>query len=195
MNHRGEVGPGNLFDAIGAQQFNVLTGLGLREHHSLLDIGCGSLRGGRLFIVYLQQGKYHGIEPNAALVQAGIDQELGQSVIDLKKPTFYHFDDFRLTTTGKQFDFILAQSIFSHAGFNLVQRTISEAASSIVKGGKFAATFFQGEGGIGKGWLGHGVTTHTLKQMVAAGRQWGFKVNALDVKHPVGQTWICYTKL
>jgi len=56
--YRAYVGPPEDYDLIAAMTFNLLTTLGLRQHHSLLDIGCGSLRIGRLLIPYLNQGKY-----------------------------------------------------------------------------------------------------------------------------------------
>lgn len=51
--YRGYVGPEAQYDLMGATQFRLLCTLGLREHHTLLDFGCGSLRAGRLFIPYL----------------------------------------------------------------------------------------------------------------------------------------------
>ena len=35
------VGPAGQWDFMGATQFRLLTALGLREHHRLLDLGCG----------------------------------------------------------------------------------------------------------------------------------------------------------
>ena len=61
--YRAYVGPPEDYDLIAAMTFNLLTTLGLRQHHSLLDIGCGSLRIGRLLIPYLNRGKYFGVEP------------------------------------------------------------------------------------------------------------------------------------
>jgi len=51
------VGPPNQYDFMGATQFRLLTTLGLREHHAVLDFGCGSLRAGRLLIPYLLEGR------------------------------------------------------------------------------------------------------------------------------------------
>ena len=63
-HYRAYVGPPEDYDLVAAMTFNLLTTLGLRQHHSLLDVGCGSLRIGRLLIPYLNRGKYFGIEPN-----------------------------------------------------------------------------------------------------------------------------------
>jgi hypothetical protein len=70
---RAYVGPPRQFDFMGATQFRLLTTLGLREHHSVLDFGCGSLRAGRLLIPYLLPGRYYGLEPNRWLIEDGIN--------------------------------------------------------------------------------------------------------------------------
>jgi cyclopropane fatty-acyl-phospholipid synthase-like methyltransferase len=48
---RAYVGPPEDYDLIAAMTFNLLTTLGLRQHHSLLDVGCGSLHIGRYVTV------------------------------------------------------------------------------------------------------------------------------------------------
>lgn len=202
--HRSEVGPGGMYDVIGAQQFCIVFGLGLREHHKLLDFGCGSLRGGRLFIAYLLPGNYYGVEPQEWLVQKGIEEELGESVITLKKPKFYHFDDFKIVTHIRQkFDYILMQSILSHCGSDLVDLLVGQAARALVPGGKFACTFFIGGSSGPSGWLGHGVSTHRMEYMAAVGKRHGLAMKDLkmhqrpgphQLKHPAGQRWICYVK-
>src|SRR5437763_10973182 len=58
--YRAYVGPPEDYDLVAAMAFNLLTTLGLRQHHSLLDIGCGSLRIGRILIPYLNRGKNLG---------------------------------------------------------------------------------------------------------------------------------------
>ena len=88
-HYRAYVGPPEDYDLIAAMTFNLLTTLGLRQHHSLLDIGCGSLRIARLLIPYLNRGKYFGVEPNQWLVEEGIRREVGESLVEIKHPTFF----------------------------------------------------------------------------------------------------------
>ena len=90
--YRAYVGPPEDYDLIAAMTFNLLTTLGLRQHHSLLDVGCGSLRIGRLLIPYLNRGKYFGVEPNEWLVDEGIRRELGETLVQIKRPTFFFSD-------------------------------------------------------------------------------------------------------
>src|SRR5688572_4495446 len=104
-HYRAFVGPPATYDIIAASQFNLLTSLGLRDHHKLLDIGCGSLRGGRLFIPYLQPESYYGIEPEQWLVEDGIENEIGHDQIALKSPRFDYNAEFNLRVFGEHFDF------------------------------------------------------------------------------------------
>ena len=110
-HYRAFVGPPDDYDLLGALQFSLLTALGLREHHYLLDIGCGSLRAGRLFIPYLLPERYFAIEPERWLIDEGIRLEIGQAQVDIKKPTFSQESDFTLSCFGRSFDFLMAQSI------------------------------------------------------------------------------------
>ena len=47
---------------IGQMQFDYLVSHGLKPGIRLLEIGCGILRAGRLFIDYLEPGDYYGID-------------------------------------------------------------------------------------------------------------------------------------
>src|SRR5579859_2289209 len=120
-HYRAYVGPPRDYDLISAITFNLLTSAGLRQQHRLLDIGCGSLRSGRLFIPYLDAGNYVGVEPNAWLVQDGILNETGEDIIRLKRPVFSHACTLAEFREPLQLDYAVAQSIFSHASLRIVE--------------------------------------------------------------------------
>jgi SAM-dependent methyltransferase len=129
------VGPPAEYDAMAATQFRLLTTLGLREHHRLLNSGCGSLRVGRLLIPYLLPGNYHGIEPNSWLIEDAIAREIGHDQIRLKRSVFRANADFSSDGFGVAFDFIVAQSVFSHAGADLVAPALSGFRRNLAPGG------------------------------------------------------------
>jgi len=155
--YRAFVGPEDAYDLMGASQFRLLCALGLRDRHRLLDFGCGSLRAGRLFIPYLEPGNYYGIEPNRWLVEEGIQHELGTSIVEVKRPNFLYHDTFTCREFGVTFDYILAQSIFSHCGPDLIRRCLAEFAACLAPEGIAAVTFFLAEDGQSEnteeGWV------------------------------------------
>src|SRR5437667_11020952 len=96
--------------------FNLRPTLCLRQSHSLLEVGCGSLRIGRLLISYLKRGTYFGVEPNEWLVEEGIERELGETLVQIKLTTFFFSDSPDAVARAKgSFDFVLAPSIFCHS--------------------------------------------------------------------------------
>ncbi len=127
--YRAYVGPGGQWDFMGATQFSLLTALGLQERHKLLDLGCGSLRAGRFLMLYLARVHYCGIDPNAWLIEDAINRELGSELIALKAPRFDHGSGFEAGVFGERFDFIVAQSIFSHTGPELVTQALTNCAA------------------------------------------------------------------
>lgn len=135
------VGPPAQYDFMGATQFRLLTALGLRSHHRVLDFGCGSLRAGRLLIPYLDRGGYHGVEPNRWLVEEAIEREVGRDLVRIKAPRFDDNDAFRADVFGQSFDFIVAQSIFSHTSADLVVPALRNFASVLAPGGLVCCTF------------------------------------------------------
>jgi SAM-dependent methyltransferase len=195
QHYRAFVGPPKLYDEVAAMQFNLLTALGLREDHYLADIGCGSLRAGRLFIPYLLPGRYFGVEPERWLVEEGIARELGADVVRVKRPTFRYADDFGLAQFGVEFDFLVAQSVFSHAAQDGIRRCLGEAAAVMHEGSVFAATFMRGaEDYEGGGWVYPGCVSYRLRTIAALAGEHGLRCRRLRWPHPNDQTWVAFTK-
>lgn len=137
------VGPPRQYDFMGATQFRLLTALGLREHHRMLDFGCGSLRAGRLLIPYLLPGHYHGIEPNLWLVEDAIANQVGADLVRIKQPRFDGNAEFRCDVFDTDFDFVVAQSIFSHTARPLAVRGLRSFRSVLARDGLVACTFVE----------------------------------------------------
>ena len=185
-----------MFDVIGAQQFCVLASLGLREHHRLLDVGCGCLRGGRFFVPYLDIGNYCGLEPDEKLLDDGIFKELGRELGRWRVPVFYHFYDFHLSRIRGTFDYVLAQSILSHAGKDIAETLFSEAYKVLVDSGAFVATWFDGlQDTTVDGWHPASRIRYRDSTMAEMAMGAGFEnLQVLDVRHPMGQTWFVARK-
>jgi hypothetical protein len=112
LGHRSYVG--GMWEEIGRLQFDFLVQQGLKPSHCLLDIGCGSFRGGIHFINYLAAGNYLGIEKEKALIDLGIAKELGNTVYEMKKPELVVSENFSFERFSKKPQFSVAQSLFTH---------------------------------------------------------------------------------
>jgi SAM-dependent methyltransferase len=192
-HYRAYVGPPEDYDLIAAMTFNLLTTLGLRQHHSLLDVGCGSLRIGRLLIPYLNRGKYFGVEPNNWLVEAGIEHELGKDVVEIKRPTFF-FSGLPETVVqaNVSFNFALAQSIFSHCGLDLINGWLSAISRSLAPDGALVATFLVGEEDSARtGWIYPECVNYQPESLERAAAEVDLRFEILDWKHP-RQTWALF---
>jgi SAM-dependent methyltransferase len=191
--YRAYVGPPEDYDLVAAMAFNLLTTLGLRQHHSLLDIGCGSLRIGRLLIPYLNRGEYFGVEPNEWLVDEGIRRELGETLVQIKRPTFFFSDSPDTISQAKMsFDFVLAQSIFSHCGLDLIQAWLSAISRSLAQDGVLVATFLIGEQDCEQtGWIYPDCVNYRPATLERAANEVNLGFEILDWKHP-RQMWALF---
>lgn len=142
--HRKAVG--GLWDEVGRLQFGFLVEQGLRPDHDLLDIGCGSLRGGVHFVDYLEPGRYTGIDIDERLLVAG-REELRRRGLEAKEPLLVQTDDFDLPSIGRRFDYALAQSVFTHLPINDIMRCLLRVDQVLEPDGRFYATFFENPGG------------------------------------------------
>lgn len=189
-HYRAYVGPPEKYDLMSANQFNLLTLMGLREEHDLLDIGCGSLRAGRLFIPYLLPGKYCGLEPNRWLVEEGIKNEVGADLARIKQPTFLHDENFTLTAFGRKFDFLLAQSVFSHAAPQQIARCLQQAKLVLKPGGMFVMNFMRGQTDYaGSEWIYPGCSEYTDAGFERMAAEWKLSFRTLNWFHPNALTW------
>lgn len=189
--HRAYVGQPQRYDVMGASQFALLFLLGLREHHRLLDFGCGSLRLGRLAIPYLAADRYFGIEPVAELVEAGFAHELGEELRSLKRPRFDANSEYRIDVFAKRFDFIIAQSVFSHTGASVTQRGLASFADSLATGGLIVVNFLLGEPVPGTEtveWAYPSCIPYRPDQVVDLARCAGLAARACPWPHP-GLSW------
>jgi SAM-dependent methyltransferase len=193
------VGPPSQYDLMGGSQFMLLMTLGLRDTHKVLDFGCGSLRLGRLLIPYLAPGHYSGLDPNAWLIEDALKRQLGRDILRIKAPHFFTHGDFRADRCGTDVDFIVAQSIFSHAGADLIAASLTSFAAALAEDGLALVTVLHpGQDGIpefsGSGWVYPGSVAHkpaTLARIFAAAGLPHFR--ALPWFHP-RQTWYALAK-
>lgn len=166
-HYRSWVGPPDTYDLRASMQVSLLLAAGLRETDQLVEVGCGSLRAGRMLIPYLLPGHYFGIEPTRWVVEEGIEHELGEDILRIKRPSFRFVDDFSAAGFGVEFDFALAQSVFSHTYPDMTLAGLSGISKALAPNGKLFANFVETETTAedGSGWLYPGCTTYTWGRM------------------------------
>jgi SAM-dependent methyltransferase len=145
VKHDAHEAVGGMWEEIGALQFDFLVAMGLRPEHRFLDIGCGTLRGGRKFIRYLGISKYTGLDISPACLDAArtlIEREK----LATKKPRLVlstnkdmKFSQF----SGLAFDFILAQSVFTHLPDYVIRECFEHIGKIMHNSSVFFFTYFQ----------------------------------------------------
>ena len=106
----------------GLAQFRILLELnGLRRDQDVLEIGCGALMASIPIMNFLDDEKFVGIEPNEWLVRDGLAPAGNRAIADAKHPTFLYNQSFDARELGREFDFVIAHSVMSHAGYSQLE--------------------------------------------------------------------------
>ena len=196
---------GGMWAEMGDLQFNFLVSQGLRPHHKFLDIGCGCLRGGIHFISYLNEQHYFGIDQSEHLLTVGRDIELVSAGLANKQITLLQNADFEFHKLGRDFDFALAQSVFTHLPMAKISMCLQQLKYVLAPEGVFFATFFQvAEGhppseslvhfpGEIETFADHEPYHHSLEQIEQMAADHGFEITYLgDWNHPRSQKMLMF---
>jgi hypothetical protein len=80
-------------------------------------------------------------------MEAGRDFDLRPRGLLAKQPVLRELHHFEFDTLHRQFDFALAQSVFTHLSINEIMRCLVEMDRALAQGGKFFATFYEDDRG------------------------------------------------
>jgi hypothetical protein len=188
-------GDGTYWDTIGDLQFRFLLDRGLVPSDTLVDVGCGSLRGGVRFIRYLDPGHYLGIDKHIDLIIYGVARELGIDAFADKQPRFVVSDAFEFHKFGETPTFGIAQSLFTHLAAHDVDLCLSNLRAVASPSCRLFATFFEVDEPIANPAASdsHGYFGYTRKQMEAFGARTGWQPRYIGAwNHPRGQNIIEY---
>jgi hypothetical protein len=193
---------GGMWEEIGRLQFDFMVSQGLSPSSRMIDVGCGCLRGGVHFVRYLNPNNYFGLDANQSLLDAGYDIELADAGLQerLDRGNLVCSEDFNLQSIEGEFDFALAQSLFTHLPTNDIRLCLSRLAAKMKIGALLYATFFEAPEDLSYGdGLTHdpgGVTTFDAKdpyhyrrsdlERLCEGLPWRLNVIG-DWRHPRDQ--------
>jgi SAM-dependent methyltransferase len=174
LGHRSYIG--GMWEEIGRLQFDFLLRQGLQPSHCLLDIGCGSFRGGVHFIAYLGVGNYLGIDKEQKLIELGIEKELGNALYEEKKPQLVVSDNFTFERFSKKPQFSVAQSLFTHLTPEDIFLCLANLRRFVEPNHLLFATFLEGQSSPNPE-TSHSLVAfkYTKEEMVKFGESCGWK--------------------
>jgi len=121
------VGPIGYWKELQEYQLNFLRKMGLKPHHSLLDVGCGPLQGGIAYIKFLNPDNYVGIdirqepiiEAYKLIAQLFISENFGRDQLGNRKFDYiwasqilYHLDEKKIENFFRQITFRMKPDSF-----------------------------------------------------------------------------------
>jgi cyclopropane fatty-acyl-phospholipid synthase-like methyltransferase len=142
-SRHGLVGQARLWEMKRNFQIRFLRSQGLRPEHRLLDVGCGTLRGGLPLIDYLHAEHYTGVEVRANVLAEG-RQELAEAGLEHKRPALIHADDLSDLSLG-EFDYVWAFSVLIHMSNDIATGCLRFVENHLAPGGVFFANVNIGE--------------------------------------------------
>ncbi len=131
---------------MGQMQFDYLVTHGLKPADRMLEIGCGDLRAGRLFIDYLDAGNYYGIDISPDILLAA-QTTLAEAGLQDKLPHLALVRDLKLAfLPAAYFDVVHAHSVFSHSPIGVIDECLANVGRVMTPAGLFDFTFDRTEG-------------------------------------------------
>jgi SAM-dependent methyltransferase len=130
----------------GRLQFDYLMRHGLRPSDRMLEIGCGNLRAGRLFIDYLDPGNYHGLDISPDILLAA-QRTVAEFGLQDKLPHLALVSDLTFGfLPSSRFSVVHAHSVFSHSPLRVISECLAHVGRVMAPGGRFDFTFHQTDG-------------------------------------------------
>ena len=131
---------------VGQMLFDYLVSHGLKPGMRMLEIGCGNLRAGRLFIEHLDAGDYYGIDISPDILLAA-QRTLAEVGLQDRLPHLTLVQDLKLEfLPAGHFDVVHAHSVFSHSPIEVIEECLAHIGRVMKPDGFFDFTFDRTEG-------------------------------------------------
>ena len=120
---------------------------GLLPESRFLDYGCGSGVSGKSFIEYLNKDKYTGVDISNEAIKTARDRIKDNNNLNLKNPNFKYIKKADMEILqGNEFDYIFANSVFTHMPLEDINFMLNQLKIYIHKDSVYYATICRTEG-------------------------------------------------
>ncbi|MGJ8593516.1 MAG: methyltransferase [Aquaticitalea sp.] len=119
-------------------QFKFLIDQGLKKTDKLMDIGCGTLRGGIPIINYLNSGNYYGMDVRDEVLNEG-RKEIKSEKLEDKNPNLISFNQFSDVNLNEKLNVMFAFSVLIHLEDKIAESCFQFVSNSLLSGGVFYA--------------------------------------------------------
>jgi SAM-dependent methyltransferase len=163
-------------------QAKFLVERGLRPEDYLLDVGCGTLRGGIPLIRYLDAGHYYGIEVRTEVLDEA-RRELKECGLQHKRPVLIWNPS--VVDLAGRFTYAWAFSVLFHMTDAILDETVKLVADSLADRGVFYANVNIGERAEGS-WASFPVVHRSLAFYKAASSRHQLQLRTLGTLAELG---------
>lgn len=129
---------GGIPEVMGPWQLELLRANGLKEGSTVVDIGCGTLRGGLHFIRYLESGRYIGVDPLEELVEEG-QKLVVEAELSNKAPVLGGLEQLN-SLTPRSADFVITQSVLNHLQAEQIEDLVARVNAVLSNTGTWLST-------------------------------------------------------
>ncbi len=179
------VGPAELWKMKRSFQVTFLRSRGLEPHHRLVDIGCGTLRGGIPLIEYLEPGGYVGIDAReVAIAEAG--KELREAGLADKAPSLIASPTLSSVQLEHPADIFWAFSVLIHLDDEKLEDCFDFVRSSAAPDAVFYANVRLGSKLRTGTWEGFPVMIRPFEDYASLGERYGFVAEDLGALGELG---------
>ncbi len=165
------VGPAHLWQMKRRFQIDFLKQQNLEPRHRLVDIGCGTLRGGIPLIKLLDTGHYTGIEVREDVLELGRD-ELREAKLENKNPELIHCQALSSLELEHKADYIWAFAVLIHMDDDALNGCLSFVSQHLAQGGSFFGNVNIGEKDNGN-WQGFPVVHRPMNWYAQTAERFG----------------------
>ncbi len=183
------VGAPDVWKQARAFQFQFLKDQGLEKTDKLMDIGCGTLRGGIPMIQYLDEGNYYGMDVRDEVLEEGRDEIRIAKLAD-KNPNLISFNHFSEVELNVKFNVMFAYSVLIHLEDQIAESCFQFVSKSLADNGVFYANVNIAEHADGN-WVGFPIVFRSHEFYANLAAKNGMKVDimgsVLELGHNTGK--------